>query len=413
MTPRPWRPASLGLLLALGTGSPGAAQAVPDAPAEPGADLTVSLVTVGPGALVWERFGHNLIWVQGRGMALDSVWDWGRFSFDTEGFLVKFARADMRYWMKGDPGTPVVQWYGGGGRTVTRQELALTPAQRWQLLEFLRAQDTDANRYYQYHYYLDNCSTRIRDALDAVLGGAIRARTDTVVTPWSYRDHTRRLNQHNPFLYTGLTTLLADATDRRITAWEEMFLPTGLQRWVREVRVAGPEGGVQPLVRLEETLAEGGRYPVPDAPSRWWPWFLLVGLATGAVLAVTGRAAGRGTRRLFLPVAGLYLVVAGLLGLAMALLWGLSGHQVAWRNENLWQFNLLPLALLVILPRARRGAGRMPEVARLLAMGIAIGSLLGLALKLLPPFDQSNWDVMALAIPANLGLAAGVMGDRR
>lgn len=397
-------------LLACPTGLQGQGVPVDSAPV-PGSELTISLVTIGPGAQVWERFGHNMLWVQGGVTPVDSVWDWGRFQFD-RGFFLRFARGDLRYWMKGGDAASYLPWYIATGRTVTAQELALTPDQRLRLLAMLRANDTDANRYYQYHYYNDNCSTRIRDALDTVLGGALRARTDTVITAWSYRDQTRRLNQHNPLLYLGLTTLLAGATDRRITAWEEMFLPGYVERWVREVQVPGAAGAPVPLVAREEVLAPGGRYPVPEAPSQWWPGFLLVGLAIGGVAAATGRAR-TGWRRAFLFTAGSYALMVGFLGLTMALLWAVSGHQVAWRNENLWQFNLAALALVPMLPGAARGEGRRAATARWLALLILGCSLVGLALKLLPGIDQANWDVIALAVPANLGLALGVLGRAR
>lgn len=404
------------LVAVLGLASPVDAVQAQDAPVEapaPGSDLAVYLVTVGSGGAVWERFGHNLLWVRSTATPVDSVWDWGRFSFSTERFFLRLAQGDMRYWMAGADGAPWVNWYANTGRSVTLQELVLTPAQRLQLLDFLRWNDDEANRYYQYHFYGDNCSTRIRDALDAVLGGAIRARTDTLVTPWSYRDQTRRLNQHNPVLYFGLTTLLAGATDRKITAWEEMFLPSGLERYIRDVRVPGPEGGMVSLVRREEPLAAGGVYPVPDAPARWWPWFLMVGVLLGSALAATGRTRHPFLRRTFLPLAALYLLIAGGLGLTMALLWSVSGHDVAWRNENLWQFNLASLALLVILPRARRGDARLTAAAWLLALAIVGCSLFGIALKVFPIFDQANWDVIALALPANLGMALGVVGGQR
>ncbi len=402
------------LVAALGLAPPtaGAQDAPVEAPAA-GADLTVYLVTVGAGSAVWERFGHNLLWVRGTATPVDSVWDWGRFSFDAERFFIRLAQGDMRYWMAGADGAPWVNYYAGTGRTVSLQELALTPAQRVQLLEFLRWNADEAHRYYQYHFYNDNCSTRIRDALDAVLGGAIRARTDTLVTPWSYRDQTKRLNQHNPLLYFGLTTLLAGTTDRKITAWEEMFLPSGLERHIRDVRVPGEDGQLVSLVASEQTLAAGGEYPVPAQPSRWWPGFLLVGVLLGTALSATGRTQHRLLRRTFLPLAALYLFVAGLLGLTMALLWSVSGHEVAWRNENLWQFNLASLALLAILPSARRGNERLSAAAWLLALAIVGCALFGIALKVFPAFHQANWDVIALALPANLGLALGVVGGRR
>lgn len=387
----------------------GAQEGPPEGP-EPGADLAVHLVTIGSGAKVFERFGHNLLWIRSRATPVDSVWHWGRFSFDTERFFIRFAQGDLRYWMKGDLAEVYIPWYMSMGRHVSSQELALTPAQRLQLLEFLRWNDTDEHRFYQYHYYNDNCSTRIRDALDAVLGGAIRARTDTLVTPWSYRDQTKRLNQHNPLLYFGLTTLLAGTTDYKITAWEEMFLPSGLERYIRDVQVPGEDGQLISLVASEQTLAPGGDYPVPEQPSRWWPGFLLVGVLLGTALAVTGRSRHRIWGRTFLPLAAAYLLLAGLLGLTMALLWSVSGHEVAWRNENLWQFNLASLALLAILPSARRGNERLRAAAWLLALAIVGCSLFGVALKVFPAFHQANWDVIALALPANLGLALGVVG---
>lgn len=398
-----WHGAGLGLGLLLATSA--AAQSPPTETAP----LQVSLVTIGPGGAAWERFGHNLLRVRGGTGQLDQVWDWGRFSFDTERFFVRFAQGDLRYWMQGADGPSVVGWYANTGRTVAEQRLALTPAQAGELLEFLRWNDTDEHRYYQYHYYNDNCSTRIRDALDRVLGGALRARTDTVITPWSYREATQRLNQHNPLLYFGLTTLLAAPTDKKMTGWEEMFLPGGLAHWVRELTVPGPDGTPRPLVEAEQVVATGGSFPVPDAPGRWWPGFLMVGVLIGGVLAVTGRSRA-GPRRLFVPVAVLYALGAGVLGLVMALLWAVSGHTVAWRNENLWQFNLAALALLPLLPAAARGTGPRARAALSLARLVVACSVLGVLLKVLPMFSQSNWDVIALALPANVGLLLGVLG---
>ena len=42
--------------------------------------------------------------------------------------------------------------------------------------EFLEWNERPENRFYHYDYYRDNCSTRVRDALDRALGGAIRGR---------------------------------------------------------------------------------------------------------------------------------------------------------------------------------------------------------------------------------------------
>ena len=62
------------------------------------------------------------------------------------------------------------------GRTITLQRLDLTPAQAAALRDFVQWNSLDENKYYRYDYFRDNCSTRLRDAIDRVLGGALRAR---------------------------------------------------------------------------------------------------------------------------------------------------------------------------------------------------------------------------------------------
>ena len=46
-----------------------------------------------------------------------------------------------------------------------------TPIEKAALLEYLQWNAQDAHKYYRYDYYRDNCSTRVRDALDRVLRG--------------------------------------------------------------------------------------------------------------------------------------------------------------------------------------------------------------------------------------------------
>lgn len=372
-------------------------------------DTTVYLVTFGPGKRAYERYGHNMLWIRSPQNQLDSAWDWGRFSFRTKGFWLRFAQGDLRYWMMSEYGPDVVSRYVSEGRRTTVQRLALSRAQLTQLLAMLRINDTDEFRFYQYHYYQDNCSTRIRDALDAVLGGSLRKTTESIITPWTYRDHTKRLNENNPFLYFVLITLLADPIDQPLTAWNEMFLPSSLMHWIREVTIPSTDGSLVSLVASEQVLDLGTRFSVPDRPSNWLPGFLLVGLTLGASLVGARRAKNPVAMRFFVPIAGAYLLIAGLLALAMTLFWAVSGHEVAWRNENLLQFNLAALALLPLLPSTQRSQPKYLKLARLLACIILGGSVMGLLLKTLPTFDQANWEVIALALPANLGLALGVL----
>ena len=115
----------------------------------------------------------------------------------------------------------------------------------------------------------------------------------------------------------------------------------------------------------------------------------------------------RGARMAFLGLAGGWSLLAGLAGVALAGLWGVTDHVMAAYNENLLQMNPLSLALLPMLPGAMRGAAAQATAVRL-AIAIAVLAGAGLVLQLLPWFQQVNGPVIALALPAHLGIATAL-----
>jgi hypothetical protein len=375
----------------------------------PSRELQVFLMTFGPGRQVWERFGHNAIWIHDPADSTDLAYNYGLFDFHQQNFLLRFARGQMWYWMAGFPAAAYVAQYERDNRSIWVQELELPPRAKVQLQEFLRWNAEPEHRYYHYDYYRDNCSTRVRDAIDRVLNGAIRRQTDTVPAGTTYRFHTQRLTANDPLIFTALLAALGPGVDRPITAWDEMFLPLKMRSWVRTVSVPGPDGRSLPLVRSERTIFESSASPPPDAPPNWLLWYLLLGLMMGGgmrLLAQRARTAAA-ARFGFLVVTGGWLVVTGLAGLILAGLWGVTDHVMAYRNENLLQLDPLALALLPAAFPAVRGAGAPPWSVKL-AQGMALLSLLGLALKLLPGFGQVNGPIIALALPAQLGVASAL-----
>jgi hypothetical protein len=419
----PTRRCAGGLLLALlavaGAGRPRALlaqQTSPPAASSP-SDLTVYLMTFGPGARVWERFGHNAIWIHDPVNGTDLAYNYGLFDFAQENFILRFVRGQMWYWMAGFPADRYVAQYERDNRSVWVQELELTPSSKAQLQTFLRWNAEPEHRFYHYDYYRDNCSTRVRDAINRAAGGALLAQTADLPSGATYRFHTQRLTANDPPIYTGLLLALGERVDLPISAWDEMFLPLKLREHVRLVTVPGPNGTRLPLVRSERTLFESTEPPPPARPPNWLRWYLAAGAAIGGAAWLLARrarasaAAGVG----FALVAGSWALVAGLVGVVMAGLWGLTDHVMAGCNENLLQMN--PLALLV-LPGVVgwRGRGRAAKLAGRAALVVAVLSGLGLTVQVLPGLNQVNGPVIALALPAQLGIAAGLrrlVGRRR
>ena len=149
-------------------------QGLPEPP--PGSGLRVSLITVGAGPVVYEMFGHNAIRIQDPARGVDVSYNWGMFDTSEEGFFWRFLLGDWQYWMAGLSSEGMIAHYVASDRGVVEQELDLTPDQRLTLLGMAELNARPENAWYRYQYFLDNCSTRVRDALDMVLGGRLRDR---------------------------------------------------------------------------------------------------------------------------------------------------------------------------------------------------------------------------------------------
>ncbi|HEV7298818.1 MAG TPA: DUF4105 domain-containing protein [Tepidisphaeraceae bacterium] len=373
------------------------------------AEPVVSLITFGPGGLTFEKFGHTALRIRDDSTGLDIAYNWGLFDYENElELLTRFVNGRLEYWMEGFDGRGTVNAYAAGDRTVWEQELNLTPAQTLELMRFLMWNERPENRVYRYDYYRDNCTTRVRDAIDNALGDQMAAQLKGVPTDSTYRSHTRRITARDIPLYTALQTVLSDWIDKPLDAWEETFLPFELQRHVRSVMVTDAAGNRVPLVRSEVQIATGSR-PMPAATvPTYWPGYLIVGVVVGTLMALLSKPARRyrtAGAMLFLLVL-LWCGIGGMAGFIMAYAWAFTDHIASYGNENLLQTNplllaLIPLTLFVLFGRFRKAASR-------LAVFIAALGVIGLVMQVLPVFDQVNADVIALALPINLGLAVAL-----
>ena len=386
----------------------------PAAPPERGSELTISLVTMGQGDVIYERFGHNAIWVHDSLRHRDIQYNYGLFDFRQENFILRFVQGRMLYAMGGLDAAASMADYAAHNRSIWVQELNLTPAQRADLRDFLEWNALPENRNYRYDYYRDNCSTRVRDALDRVLGGRIRATMDSVPSGTTFRFHTARLTTNDPLMYTGLMLGLGEPVDRPISKYEEEFLPLAFRDHVRQIHVPGPDGTEIPLVRAEQTVYLSTLPPPRAAPPFWVPAYLALGLLIGALCwrwgargVVSPRARGA-----LAAAGGIWSLLAGAAGLIMAGLWLFTDHTAAYRNENLFVFNPLSLLLAVLVPLSVLGRGRQVRLTRQLAAVIVALGVAAILFKLVPGTRQVNAMLIALALPAHAGVWLGLRALR-
>ncbi|MEP6507269.1 MAG: DUF4105 domain-containing protein [Gemmatimonadales bacterium] len=379
--------------------------------AEPGSELTVYLLTMGPGDQVWEKFGHNAIWIHDAANSTDIAYHWGVFAFGDKDFYPNFIRGKMRYLMGAFDFNETIDSYRQSNRTVWAQELNLTPAQRYSLAQFVAWNGRPENRYYRYDYYRDNCSTRVRDALDGALGGIIKQTFANVPTSTTYRFHTERLTQDDWPIFTGTMAGLGQPTDRPITAYEEMFLPVKLKDHLQAVSISST-GAPVPLVKSERVLVQATRAPEDIVVRRGMIGYLVISLVVLILLVGVFALQGSGKPTFALSLIAVWSLIAGLSGILLTGLWAFTDHVYSYRNENLFQLN--PLSLVVLVLVVRLIASRPVDAswvstvtsARRWSSIVAALSVAGFLLQILPMFRQVNGDIIALVMPIHVGVAA-------
>lgn len=353
------------------------------------------LVTFSPGEIYFERFGHNAIWLREPALGLDHTFNFGYFDFEQEDFFLRFMRGRMLYFSVAQPATREFEYYRQVNRSIRAQKLNLSPTQFQRLRDYLLNEVQPENRDYRYDYYLNNCSTRIRDALDIALDGALSARTSQMPAEFNFRDQTRRLTQTQFWYYLGLETGLGMPVDRAVSRWDEMFIPMVV---ADEISALSTESTPDvPLVELD-TMFYTSTLPLPAAaPAKNWYRYLILGLMVTGFAWLSGR---------YMPsvwLAGLsraWVLISATLGLVLAGLWFLTDHEASSHNVNLLLLN--PLLLIALVPRLQRfGAA--------LLIG---GNVLAFILLFLPT-RQYNLDVMALLGPINLAVGLYLLKERR
>lgn len=405
---------SICLVVSLALSGPGLARA------DPGDELTVSLLTLSPGQHPFARFGHIEIWIHNASapaedaLLRDPVYNFGNFRFDDPALIPKFLLGRFVYWLGKESLAQRLQYARRLGRSLDAQELSLTGAQKRALLDALEENLREENRYYKYDYYRDNCATRVRDAIDSVLQGKLRAASQGPAA-MTWRAHTLRLTAEDPLLSLALTAVLAGFTDRPISQWEEMFLAPYIQWGVRRVQIPGPNGESRSLVSSETRLVEAAHPVLVRTRAPAWLFHLLAigGLVGAMFFGIARSAAHSGAARIGLAT---LLAVCALLsagGIFLIFLWCMTDHEACHRNENILQLMPLGVVLLGLCP----GAARLDRIAlartRVLLACAAVSALFGGIWKVLPWMRQDNLWIIALCTPIWIGGALGLAALER
>ena len=342
---------------------------------------TIVLLTIGRGALIFEKFGHTALCLDYAEPERDTVcFNYGvtDFSMPPATLTWNFIRGVQKFYVEPVPLGGMVRFYQHEDRTVWRQDLPFTPAQaraaERELLDDLKPE----NRFYVYDHFADNCTTKLRDIIDVASGGALKVDTGGAFA-MTFRQMGRRGMAELPPLIAFSDFAVGRALDRHPTLWEAMFHPFVLRE---EVRV---RFGAEPRMIYERRGP-----PIPEDGSSGRVWSLLIGLALAVPLLVV-RLTGR-RERVATAIAAVPVALIGLVIWTAAIVSQIPG--LRW-NEAVFLYTPFDLALPILDERKRRRYARVR-----LGMVVAVSLLRGFGL-----FRQPLW-VPALIVFVIFGLCA-------
>lgn len=316
------------------------------------------LIIQGPGDPIYTYWGHIGIAIEDPESGVSSFYDFGNFSFHSENFYLDFAMGRMLYLGMETPTGFFINYSLTEDRDLAAYPLNFGEEE----IEILHARlewwMLPENREYLYDYFLDNCSTIIRDVLDEAVGGSLKeaAAEDIGV---SFR-HLARTGAH-PSVAAELLIhfLLGPAQDHVIDEWEWMFLPEAVALAAADFDYTGRDGVRRRLIGDPVVYRESTRDPVPSDHRTLWPLLLMIGLLFGAVWTAGTLTEGRArSLRIAAVISGIMIIlVVGLPGLVLGFMMLFTDHAAAYSNLNVGPALPTVLAGIVTLIRMQGRTG--------------------------------------------------------
>ena len=286
--------------------------------------------------------------------------------------------------------------YREEGRGVSVLWLDFDDAQARAIAAALADNARPENAFYRYDYFKDNCSTRVRDAVDQALAGGLLKQVEGRSRGLTWRDEAVRLASPAPWMWLGFDIGLGPAADQPMTLWQQAFVP----RHLADILVEAKNSTGRPLVRGRQEILPHRIAPEPEAHSvRWWLWGVW-GIALAFAIAWLGVRGPRALGAILMP----FWLLSGVIGALLLFLWFGTAHVMAWANHNLFLLNPLAWAALPGAWRLLRGHAPGLWAARITLLMVLCAAA-GLLLRWVSAQPQDNMHWIALLLPIHVAVA--------
>lgn len=306
-------------------------------------EAKISILTCAPGDELYSLFGHTAIRVSDSTNQVDMVFNYGTFDFNTPNFYLKFLRGQLNYMLSVTTFDRFIFEYQYYQRSVWEQELDLSENEKKNLFRALIINAEPENRFYHYHFFFDNCATRVRDMAVNNLDSDIEfpSYPDNKETNVSYRDAIATYLQQKRWTKLGLDIILGYPTDDAVNGETIQFLPDYLMSQFKQAR---RKDNNNLLVGKTNTLLQFNNSGYKHSNLHWILLWILLWIGAVIILIISGISMRYKLNSRWIDYALFALTSA--IGLLIVFLWFFTQHTVTGPNWNILWANPLHLVFL-------------------------------------------------------------------
>jgi hypothetical protein len=287
--------------------------------------LQISLLTCTPGEELNETFGHSALRVIDSNSVTDHVYNYGTFDFEDKNFYVKFIKGKLRYFVNIDQFQEFTFFYQQANRGITEQVLNLTEQEKQNIYQALIENIKEENKYYQYDFFLDNCTTRLRDIIEKYKQPK-PILPAVMPTSYTFRNAIHQYLDKNNKAWSklGIDILLGARTDAVMTVEQQKFLPENLMHALDSTKNTNIVSSSQQLYLYDSTKIKS---------SFFTPLFLSAAILLFFVLLNLFK--NNFSKKLLRFFDAFLFFITGALGILLIFMWVGTDHIMTKNNYNL------------------------------------------------------------------------------
>ena len=323
----------------------------------------ISVLSIGPGYLLNDSFGHSAIRVKDPLYNFDVVYDYGRYDFEAKGFYLNFAQGKLNYMIGRTEFEDFLSFYEYQNRRVQEQQLNLSTKQKTAFYYFLTENIKPENQSYPYDFFYNNCATKITDAIESILEDQITYLPPSTFEQDTFRNLIRSDLNQNSWGSLGIDVALGSKIDQLASVKEHLFLPKNLYLLLENAQIGSTDLKIVKKSKILTSSSFVKTFEGFGSP------LAILSLIAFAILFVTFRDHKKNKRSKWLDVS--LFAFNGLIGPALLLLWFATDHTATSDNYNLlWAFatNLLFIPSILKTRLNNRGIKYIVFLVILLAL---------------------------------------------